>query len=98
MIRGTEMPQIDQVDPMSYREPDQAIKNEEIQLQLKKILDSPEFHGTQGQREFLQFVVSETLAGRADEIKGYTVATRVFGRKNDFDPNLDPIVSIQANN
>ncbi len=91
------MPQINQIDSTSYREPDQAIKNEEIQLQLKRILDSPEFHGTQGQREFLQFVVSETLAGRADEIKGYTVATRVFGRKNDFDPNLDPIVSIQAN-
>lgn len=65
--------------------------------QLDRILASPDFLGTRFQREFLQFVVSETLAGRADKIKGYTVATRVFGRKPDFDAKSDPIVSIQAN-
>jgi adenylate cyclase len=48
------------------------------------------------QREFLRFIVSETLAGKAETIKGYTVATQVFGRKQDFDPKTDPIVSIQA--
>ncbi|MGQ9688201.1 MAG: hypothetical protein ACUVXF_05355, partial [Desulfobaccales bacterium] len=37
-----------------------------------------------------------TLAGAAAEIKGYTVATQVLGRKPDFDPNLDPIVRILA--
>jgi adenylate cyclase len=37
------------------------------------------------------------LAGESEEIKGYTVATRVFGRREDFDQATDPIVSIQAN-
>ena len=45
----------------------------------------------------LEFVVAETLAGREAEIKGYTVATQVFGRGEDFDQATDPIVSIQAN-
>ena len=36
------------------------------------------------------------LEGRAGEIKGYTVATDVFGRKTDFDPSTDPIVSVEA--
>ncbi len=36
------------------------------------------------------------LEGRAGEIKGYTVATEVFGRKTDFDPGTDPIVSVEA--
>jgi adenylate cyclase len=40
--------------------------------------------------------VEKTLAGGAAEIKGYTVATQVLGRKADFDPNLDPIVRILA--
>lgn len=72
-------------------------EKEEIQGQLKRILNSPDFHATQGQRQFFQFVVSETLSQRSHEIKGYTVGTRVFGRPADFDPNTDPIVSIQAN-
>jgi len=71
--------------------------DEEIQKQLRRILDSPEFHATDQQRKFLEFVVTETLAGRSYEIKGYTVATRVFGRREDFDQAIDPIVSIQAN-
>ena len=69
---------------------------EMIQLQLQRILASPEFHATPRQRDFLQFVVTETVAGRAKEIKAYTVATRVFGRKEHFDQSIDPIVSIQA--
>jgi adenylate cyclase len=65
--------------------------------QLDRILASSDFHATERQRDFLRFVVSETLAGRSHEVKGYTVATSVFGRDESFDPNLDPIVSIQAN-
>jgi adenylate cyclase len=41
--------------------------------------------------------VETVLAGRSHEIKGYTVATRVFGRGQDFNQATDPIVSIQAN-
>ena len=73
-----------------------ALSAEKIQRQLERILDSPEFHATARQREFLRFVVTESLFGRSEEIKGYTIATQVFGRK-DFDQATDPIVSIQAN-
>jgi len=69
---------------------------EDIERQLEKILDSPEFRGSERQREFLEFVVRETIAGRAEGIKGYTIATQVFGRSEDFDQATDPIVSIQA--
>jgi TolB-like protein len=70
---------------------------EEVRQQLKRILENLEFQATGRQREFLQFVVTETIAGRVEEIKGYTVATQVFGRKEDFDQSIDPVVSIQAN-
>ena len=40
----------------------------------------------------LRFVVEESLAGRADRIKAYTIATSVLGRDEAFDPQSDPIV------
>ncbi len=60
------------------------------------MLSSPDFHATPQQIALLKFVVNQTLAGNAHEIKGYTVATRVFGRGPDFDQSIDPVVSIQA--
>jgi adenylate cyclase len=46
--------------------------------------------------DFLCFVVEKTLSGGAQEIKGYTVATEVMGRKADFDAVKDTIVRIQV--
>ncbi len=70
--------------------------DDQVRAQLDRILAHPEFQATEKMREFLRFVVEETLAGRKHRIKGYTVATRVFGRGDDFDAGQDPIVSIQA--
>ncbi len=69
---------------------------EAIRQQLAKILISPQFFNAPNLQNFLQFLVDKTLAGESGDIKGYTVATQVLGRKADFDPNLDPIVRIQA--
>ena len=71
--------------------PHDAIRDE-----LRRILANPEFHASEKRREFLTFVVEETLAGNTDQIKGYTIATRVFNRNKDFDAGNDPVVRIQA--
>ncbi|MDD9302679.1 MAG: hypothetical protein HUK40_10235 [Desulfobacter sp.] len=60
-------------------------------------MNSPEFRVTDAQKSFLTYVVNKTLAGRGDEIKGYTLATEVFGRGEDFDQSIDSVVSIHAN-
>jgi len=67
-----------------------------IEEQLHRILSSIEFRATARQKKFLRFVTQMFIEGRAGEIKGYTVATDVFGRKTDFDPSTDPIVSVEA--
>ena len=67
-----------------------------IEEQLHRILSNPKFDATARQKKFLRFVTQMFLEGRAGEIKGYTVATDVFGRKTDFDPSTDPIVSVEA--
>jgi adenylate cyclase len=67
-----------------------------IRLQLDRILSSPEFRATKRNHAFLRYVVEETLAGRARFIKGYNVAQSVFNRDASFDPQLDPVVRIEA--
>ena len=67
-----------------------------IRSQLDRILQSSQFRGSDKQREFLSFVVNETLADRASQLKGYTIAVAVYGRKEGFDPQVDPIVRVEA--
>ena len=72
------------------------ISLEAVKDQLNCILTSSDFESTRQLSEFLQFVVEETLAGRADQIKAYTIATSVLGRKSDYDPQTDATVRILA--
>ena len=67
-----------------------------IQTELDRILGSPLFAHAERQRRFLQFIVAETLAGRADRISGYTVGIGVYDRDQGFEPMLDPIVRVEA--
>jgi len=42
----------------------------------------------------LQYVCEERFAGRAHQIKEYTIATEALGRRTDFDPRIDTIVRV----
>ena len=64
--------------------------------ELERLLASRDFDGTPRSRAFLRFVVEETLGGRQEGLSQTTLATHVFGRRQDFDPTIDPIVRIQA--
>jgi len=75
---------------------DCAWSNEAIRAQLNRMLGHAEFHATSKMQDFLRFVVEETLAGRSRNIKGFTIATEVYGRDADFDAAHDPVVRIQA--
>ena len=67
-----------------------------ISDQLELIFASPDFDNTPQQIAVLKFVVNQTLASKGREIKDSTVAKEVFGRGPNYDPNIDPIVSIQV--
>jgi adenylate cyclase len=74
----------------------QTVSVEAVRDQMMRILSSPQLDASARNRKFLTFVVEETLAGRGGRIKGYTVATSVFGRDEHFDPQIDSIVRIEA--
>ena len=63
---------------------------------LERVLASPDFVESARNRNFLRFIVTETLAGRSNRIKAYTIGTTVFGRDDSFDPQHDAIVRIEA--
>ena len=67
-----------------------------IRASLVNVLASPLFAGSPRQQRFLIYLVTNTLAGNADRLKGYTIALEVFDRKDDFDPSLDAIVRVEA--
>lgn len=45
---------------------------------------------------FLTYVVDETLAGRGERLKAYSIAIAALGKHTAFDPALDPIVRVEA--
>ena len=79
------------ITPYSWSESDQKA----IREQLVRILDSGPFHQAQRRRRFLEYIVNEALAGRGERLKGSNVAQAVFDRES-FDPNVDPIVRMEA--
>ena len=77
-------------------EEEQSVSADAVRAELDRMLASPHFDASERNRGFLRHVVEEALAGRADRIKAYTIATEVFGRDPKFDPQLDSIVRIEA--
>lgn len=67
-----------------------------IREQVDRILASDAFVHSRRRRDFLSYIIGETLAGRGERLKGYTVAVEVFARPQSFDPAVDPVVRIEA--
>lgn len=63
---------------------------------LAKILSSPIFTKAERQQRFLSYIMAETLEGRAEKLKGYTIGVEVFDREPSFDPAVDAIVRVEA--
>lgn len=68
----------------------------DIWAQIEKVCSGPEFANSARLTRFLRFITEETLAGRGDRLKAYTIALAVFERRDTFDSQTDPIVRIEA--
>jgi hypothetical protein len=60
------------------------------------IVASPGFRNSPQLVSFLRFVVEATLCGKAASIKSYSIGIEALGRRDDFDPHVDPIVRVEA--
>ena len=75
--------------------PREAVEAAERQ-QLERVLTSVAFRQVDRLKRFLNFIVSEALAGRGDQLKEYVIGVQVFDKDSSFDPRADPIVRVQA--
>lgn len=67
-----------------------------VRQELKRLCEDELFRDTTRVKRFLRYVTEETLQGRGDRLKGYTLGVEVFDRPEDFDPQSDTIVRVQA--
>lgn len=69
---------------------------ERIRLHLQKLLQDRAFaHSHRGQA-FLRYIVEESLADRAAQIKERNIGVDVFGRDENFNPQEESIVRVTA--
>jgi Flp pilus assembly protein TadD len=76
--------------------PDMGPSPERVRAALEEILGWQGIARSPQLAELLRYVVEKTLAGEGAGIKAYSIAVDVFGRPQDFDPQADPIVRVQA--
>lgn len=64
-------------------------------LALQRLLQSRTLANSEAIRRVLKYVVEASVAGRASDIKEYTIATEALGRPEAFDPKVDNSVRVQ---
>jgi tetratricopeptide (TPR) repeat protein len=69
---------------------------DEIRTELTRITASDVFANSPQLTSFLSFIVEAALNGKSDRLKGYVIAVEVLRRDVHFDPQLDPIVRVEA--
>ena len=69
---------------------------QEVQDQIQRILADPIFTVSEILKRFLLFIVEETMEGRSNQIKEYTIGLNVLHKSVNFNPRVDAIVRIHA--
>ncbi|MGO8739297.1 hypothetical protein [Rhodoblastus sp.] len=75
---------------------DAATDRQQIEEGLERLLAAEEILKNRGSAQFLKFVVDETLAGRGERLKAFTIATSALGLGDNFDPQSNSAVLVQA--
>lgn len=73
-----------------------SVPRDAILLQLDRIVGSEIFRGSDRSTKLLRYLVGQTLGGKAESLKEYTIGTEALGKSSSFDPRLDHIVRAEA--
>ena len=73
-----------------------GISESDIRVQLERILESEAFKHSARQGRFLTYIIEQTLSGKLDRLKGYSIGVDVFDKDETFDPGTDSIVRVEA--
>ena len=68
----------------------------QFQAEIEKLVASHALHGSESLCKLLRYLGRQALERPGIAVKEYQIATEVFGRQADFDPQLDSMVRVQA--
>jgi len=63
---------------------------------LEHILQTSQFTASPKMSAFLRYIVTQTLKGKSERIKAYTIAIEALGKPVTFDPQSDASVRLIA--
>src|SRR5229473_3762380 len=64
--------------------------------QIDTLMASRELHGSDSLCKLLRYLANHAMDFPGEPLKEYKIATEVFGRSSDFDPQFDSIIRVQA--
>ena len=64
--------------------------------ELKRVLESKHFAKAPKKKRFLEFTSGQVFLGEESKLNEYLIGVEVYERGQDFDPQQDPIVRVQA--
>lgn len=76
--------------------PSLELQEDRIAAALHVVLHSETFRRAKRLRQLLQYLVSETLAGRGERLKQFNIAVEAFGHDGDFHPQFQTCVRTEA--
>jgi hypothetical protein len=64
--------------------------------QIEKVTESSVLHGSESLCKLLRYLAQQAIEHPGVPVKEYQIATEVFGRPTDFDPQSDSAIRVQA--
>src|SRR3989441_7009174 len=74
----------------------QLSEKEQYLAQIERLVNSPVLHGSESLCKLLRYLAEHELDHPGAHPKEYQIATEVFGRRADFDPQSDSTIRVQA--
>src|SRR5437660_8133414 len=74
----------------------QVSEKEQDLAQIERLVNSPVLHGSESLCKLLRYLAEHELDHPGAHPKEYQIATEVFGRRADFDPQSDSTIRVQA--
>lgn len=76
--------------------PSDASRAAVVREQLSRVLSDAAFSGANRRSRLLRYLVEETLEDRGESLKESVIATEVFDRAPDYDPQVDSVVRVEV--
>lgn len=73
-----------------------SLRQQQIREEMQRVLESAAFRTSKRCREFLQYIVEQTVNGSAGSLKERSIGIEVFGLPQDYDTSQHTVVRVTA--